>query len=118
MTVPKRNERVAPPAPPGGWELRYADKKAVDGWEELVRSVPHNLFRAYEALIHRPTEPTVHSRQQRLKGELGTRMIRGVNLEQWQYEVTGGGRIWYCPDPDQRIVWLTLAATGHPQQTD
>ena len=45
-------------------------------------------------------------------------MIRGVNLEQWQYEVTGGGRIWYCPDPDQRIVWLTLAATGHPQQTD
>jgi hypothetical protein len=116
--VPKRNERVSPPAPPGGWELRYADKAAVDGWEELVRSVPGNLLKAWEALSYRPDDPSNPDRQHRLKGELGGRMVGGRNLAQWQYEVSGSGRIWYCPDPARRIVWLALAATGHPRQTD
>ena len=57
-------------------------------------------------------------RQHRLKGELGSRVVGGRNLAQWQYEVSGSGRIWYCPDPARRVVWLTLAATGHPRQTD
>jgi hypothetical protein len=43
----------------------------------------------------------------RLKGTLGSRTVHGKVLEQWQYEVTSGGRIWYCPDPERRIVWLT-----------
>jgi hypothetical protein len=116
--VPKRNERVSPPAPPSGWELRYADKAAVDGWEELVRSVPGNLLKAWEALSYRPDDPSNPDRQHRLKGELGGRMVGGRNLAQWQYEVSGSGRIWYCPDPARRIVWLALAATGHPRQTD
>lgn len=56
-------------------------------------------------------------RQHRLKGAYATRDLRGVDLEQWQYELTTGGRIWYCPDPDSKTVWLTLAGTGHPWQT-
>ena len=115
--MPKRNDRVAPPAPADGWEVRYADKGAVDGWEELVRSVPNNLFRAWEAMTYRPEQPDRGGRQHRLKGELGSRMVDGRNLEQWQYEVTGGGRIWYCPDPTRKIVWLTYATTGHPKAT-
>jgi len=39
-------------------------------------------------------------------------------LEQWQYEVTGGGRIWYLVDDATRTVWLTYAGTGHPKATD
>ncbi|WP_279579520.1 hypothetical protein [Fodinicola feengrottensis] len=39
-------------------------------------------------------------------------------LEQWQYEVTSGGRSWYCPDPARRIGWITWAGTGHPKATD
>ena len=35
-------------------------------------------------------------RQHPLKGNLGTRCVNGEMLEQWQYEVTGGGRLWYC----------------------
>jgi hypothetical protein len=31
-------------------------------------------------------------------GSLGTRSVNGEMLEQWQYEVTGGGRLWYCID--------------------
>ena len=31
-----------------------------------------------------------------LKGSLGSRTVNGEELEQWHYEVTAGGRIWYC----------------------
>ena len=116
--MPKRNDRVAPPPPPGGWELRYQTKGAVDGWEELVRLVPKSVYRAFEALTLRPDDRSYSHRQHPLRGELGTRMIGSKTLAQWQYEVTGGGRIWYCIDPDERIVWLTSASTGHPRETD
>ncbi|WP_218002952.1 hypothetical protein [Nocardia asiatica] len=44
--------------------------------------------------------------------------LGGVELEQWQYEITGGGRIWYAIDDADRILYLTLAGTGHPRQTE
>ena len=37
-------------------------------------------------------------RQERVKGSLGTRSVDDVDLEQWQFEVTSAGRIWYCID--------------------
>jgi hypothetical protein len=39
-------------------------------------------------------------------------------LEQWQYEVMASGRIWYCPDPDKMIVWVTYASPAHPKGTE
>ena len=45
-------------------------------------------------------------------------MIGDKELEQWQYEVTGAGRVWYCPDPPERTVWLTDASVGHPKATE
>jgi hypothetical protein len=39
-------------------------------------------------------------------------------MEQWQYEVTAGGRVWYLVDRKARTVWLTHASTAHPQATD
>lgn len=115
---PSRGDRVAPPPPPGGWELRYADKQAVDGWEQIRRVASNNLFRAWYILSTTPVDPQNPERQHPLKGELGSRMVGGKNFDQWQYEVTGGGRIWYCPDPERRIVWVTLAKAGHPSATD
>ena len=44
--------------------------------------------------------------------------FKGQKLEQWQYEVTGGGRVWYCIDDESHRVLLTLAMTGHPKETD
>jgi hypothetical protein len=41
----------------------------------------------------------------------------GRDLPQWQYEVTGGGRVWYCDDDKQR-VWITRAGAGHPKATE
>jgi len=44
--------------------------------------------------------------------------VAGSALEQWQYEVTGGGRIWYAIDDARRTLWLTRAGAGHPKETD
>lgn len=39
-------------------------------------------------------------------------------MEQWQYEVTSGGRIWYGIDDAKRTIWMTHAGTGHPKATE
>ncbi len=57
-------------------------------------------------------------RQGRLKGSLGTVGVKGKPLEQWQYELTGGGRIWFAPDDEQRTVWVVLASLSHPKATE
>jgi hypothetical protein len=65
----------------------------------------------------RPKPP--RERHHQLKYALATRAYRGRILEQWRYEVTGGGRIWYLMiDDATRTVWLTYAGTGHPGTTD
>lgn len=33
----KRGDHVAPPAPPHGWEARFATSEAAKGWEDLFR---------------------------------------------------------------------------------
>ncbi|SDP62152.1 hypothetical protein SAMN04487905_106103 [Actinopolyspora xinjiangensis] len=114
----KRNDRVAPPGRPGGWEPRFATTDAAKGWEELCRQARSNTWEAWVVPTELPTEPENPTRQHRLRGSLGYRKIGQRELEQWQYEVTASGRIWYCPDPETRIVWVVHAGTGHPNITD
>jgi hypothetical protein len=111
----KKGDRVAPPAEPGHWLLKFASNAAAKGWEELNQQAPGNLWNAYEAIRTNPQPFPPTDRQHRLKGkELG--IIRG--LEQWQYEVTAGGRIWYLVDAEKKTVWIRHAGTGHPKATD
>lgn len=114
----KRGDRVAPPARPGGWEARFATSEAAKGWEQLCQVAKANTWEAWVVLTERPTQPENPGRQHRLRGELGTRVVSGTVLDQWQYEVTAGGRIWYCPDPERRIVWLVAASPAHPKRTE
>ncbi|MBA3489067.1 MAG: hypothetical protein H0T78_05885 [Longispora sp.] len=116
--TPKRGERVAPPAVSGEYTLRFANTDAVKGWEELCRQAPTNTRAAYEALRSDPTPHPAHERHHRLKFDLKWGKHDGKVLEQWQHEVTGGGRIWYLVDPDTHTVWLTYVGTGHPKATD
>jgi hypothetical protein len=114
--MPKRGDRVAPPPGPGAWDLRYGDSGAVEGWEHLCSQAPGPALTAWTALC---TDPRARSqRQHPLKGDFATRSIGGRLLDQWQYEITGAGRIWYCIDDERRVVHLTLAKVGHPRQTD
>jgi hypothetical protein len=114
----KRGDRVTPPGRPGGWEARYANTAAAKGWEELCQAAKSSTWEAFVVLTERPDNPENTSRQHRLRGSLATFEVRGKILDQWQYEVTGSGRIWYCPDPEARIVWVVHASPRHPKATE
>ena len=115
MSPGKRGDRVAPPKAPGHWDLRFGNSDAGKGWEELCRQAPGNTLKAWEAIRSEPQPYPQTDRHHRLKG-LDLATVKG--LDQWQYEVTAGGRIWYLVDPAKMIVWLTFAGTGHPKATD
>ncbi|MGQ0465762.1 MAG: hypothetical protein ACT4QG_10640 [Sporichthyaceae bacterium] len=114
--MPKRRDRVAPPPRPEGWDFRFATTEAATGWDQVCRTAPGNARTAWERITEDPR--TRDARQHPLKGSLGTRTVNGEPMEQWQYEVTSGGRLWFCIDDATRTVWLVAAAVGHPKATD
>jgi hypothetical protein len=114
--VPKRRERVAPPPAARGWDFRYATNDAAKGWEAICAAAPGNARTAWDRITTDPRQRD--TRQHPLKGSLGTRQVGARALEQWQYEVTAGGRIWYCIDDAARTVWMTDASPGHPKITE
>jgi len=112
----KRKERVAPPPATGGWDFRFATNDAVKGWEQICSAATSNARTAWERITGDPRH--TDARQHRLRGSLGERAVNGVELEQWQDEVTAGGRIWYRVDDDRQTVWMTDASVGHPKATE
>jgi hypothetical protein len=109
---------VAPPARPAEFDLRFANSEAVKGWEVLCHQAPGNTRTAFEAIRDDPSPMPPTERHHRLKHDLAWGTHGGVPLEQWQYEVTGGGRIWYLVNRETRTVWLVHAGPGHPKATD
>lgn len=102
--VPAPEGRWGTRASPGGWEPRFATSEAAKGWEELCRVAAAPMGDAWVAVAERPAR-----RQHRLRGRLAEREVGGRRLPQWQYEVPGEGRIWYCPDAERRVVWVVAA---------
>lgn len=76
------------------------------------------MWELWVILTERQTSPQNPKRQHRLRGKLADREVRGKSLQQWQYEVTASGRVWYCPDPEDRRVWVVSASVSHPKATD
>jgi hypothetical protein len=71
----------------------------------------------------RPCAPTRtqgrdNDRQHRLRGDLAIHRHSGRDMEQWEYEVTSGGRVRYAIDDANRTVWLIYASPRHPKDTD
>ena len=52
------------------------------------------------------------------RGDLASHRHNGRDLEQWEYEVTSGGRVRYIIDDEQQTVWLIYASPRHPKDTD
>jgi hypothetical protein len=109
---------VAPPPPPDGYALRYANTDAMKGWEELCQQAPANTRKAYEVIESDPCPTPPTTRHHQLKGALSTDVHGGQTLPQWQYEVTSGARIWYLVDHAARTCWMKHAGTRHPKQTE
>jgi hypothetical protein len=104
---------------PGAWRLIFNDNSAAEGWQDLCALAPGNMQGVYDHLSKDPRDRTSKAgRVCRLLGQLSTRDVKGSTLEQWQWEVTGGGRLWYCPDDPKRIVHIMRASVGHPKETD
>lgn len=114
---PKRLDRVAPPPVQDEWDIRFGETKAVTGWEDLCGLAETNSRDAFELMRSNP-RPCQDKRHCRLRGSLSTRMFRGRELEQWEIEVTGGGRIFYLVDDAEHTVWVVYAGVGHPRQTE
>ena len=108
-----RGEQIPRPRP---WLVRAADRRAFQGWQQVLTteqttSIEHGS--PLPAIPATSTSASIHLRE-----PLGVVKVAGSAIEQWQYEVTGGGRIWYAIDDDNRTLWITRAGTGHPKQTD
>lgn len=116
--TPERGDRAAPPPVGDEFDLRFANTEAANGWDHLARHVAGNLRRAFDKIRSAPRATDDPARHHRLKGTLGSSVWKGQTLERRQYEVTGGGRIWYLVDDANRTAWITHAGTGHPKATD
>jgi hypothetical protein len=114
----KKRRRVAPPPLPTEWDFTYLDMTAEEGWLQLCQQAPGPSRTAYEQIRREPRRRSDPDRQHRLRYEYSTKTIGGLVLEQWQYEVTGGSRVWYAIDDANRTVVMTHAGVGHPKQTD
>ncbi|MCP2317258.1 hypothetical protein APR12_002604 [Nocardia amikacinitolerans] len=111
----RKGDEVPRPRP---WRVVVHNLNAARGWSELLAQAPGNLDRAWTDITSDPRSVANPARQHRLKYDLGSVKVGGAVLDQWQYEITGGGRIWYAIDDENRTLYLTLAGTGHPRQTD
>lgn len=113
MTASRRR-----PAGRSEWELRFATGEAAQGWEALCQQAPANTAAAWHELRARSPLPAPTSRHHQLRGRLAYTAHRGVDMEAWQYEVTGAGRIWYLVDAANHTLWLRQAGAGHPKDTE
>lgn len=117
---PRRGDAVAPPPTGAEWAIHFATNEAAKSWDELVRTAPNNVRRAWDIMRADPGpgpgKPT--SRHHQLKGPLAYATHKGHTLPQWQIEVTGSGRIWYLFDEKSGTVWIQHTGTAHPRATD
>lgn len=111
----KRGDAVPRPKP---WQIILRNSQAARGWMELQRTALDALDRAWVEITANPRSMAQAHRQHRLHAGLGSVKLDNEELEQWQYEVTAAGRIWYLIDDENRTLWITKADTGHPGITD
>ena len=119
----KRGEKIPRPTKAHEYEIVFGSGAAERGWRDLRAVARNALADAWDYLTIHPTQHD-SARCYRLRGDAGVVIVNGVELPQWQYKVTNGGRLWYGveePDPKARRpgrVIITNAAPGHPNETD
>lgn len=114
---PKRGDRAAPPPVGDEWDVRFATSEAASGWEDLCAQAPGNTRWAWDLMRTSPGPPET-PRHSRLRGRLAVGEYGGRQLEQFEIEVTGAGRIFYLLDKDKHTVRIVRAAPGHPKSTE
>jgi hypothetical protein len=77
------------------------------------------MARVRERLIARPLDRSDNPRRlAKLKGKYRHKKIGDQTFDQWQYELSSAGRVWFCPDTSERKIWITKVALAHPKETE
>ena len=115
----RRSRGNEPPSDRAQWALRAASAAAAKEWERAKAAEPELLRAVAERLRERPLDRSDNpNRTHRLKPPLDAKRIGDRKLAQWQYELSGAGRIHYCPDVKARVVWITMVTLTHPRETE
>jgi hypothetical protein len=129
-----REQRIARPARTDEWEIVAADVGVADDWARWAQQEPNALAAVDDQLACNPTE--FSPRQKKLAGKTwGTGTYQGKTFDRWQYEATGGGRIFHFVDdptdggrrtperkgraakPRRRVI-IEALHPGHPKGTE
>lgn len=113
----KRGSQAIRPAKNHEWTIRYTSREVATGWENLCKQQPGVMATLYDQLTEDPRTVNNQERQGQMTGDLSTANHHGDSLEQWQYEVSKGGRVWYAINDTTRVVWITKASARHPNET-
>lgn len=89
-----------------GWTVLAHNSRVNKSWEALMKQSPENTRRCYEHHRARP--------MQRIRGRVfPMRHRRYRDRGAWEYELTGGDRVFYVPRSMDRTV-LVYYAGEHP----
>jgi hypothetical protein len=70
-------------------------------------------------LLLRPLDRSDNpNRTHQLRPPLAEKVIGGKRLPQWQHEISSSGRVFYCPDRTDGVVWVTKVDLARPKETD
>src|SRR3954451_5466740 len=82
------------------WIVVARNRRVLKAWQELLDRAPENTRECFRHLCSKPIA--------RVPGRvfpLRHRKYQGV----WEYEVTGGDRVFYIPNPEQKRVVVYYA---------
>lgn len=83
-----------------------------------MREAPNLMAAVRNRLRERPLDRSDNpGRTRRLQPPLERKRIGDRLLPQCQYEISAAGRVFYCPDAAERVVWVTRVDLGHPRET-
>ena len=88
------------------WTVFAYNRRVYKSWEKMMQRIPDSLERCLEDLCTQPMQ-RYPKRVFPLKG----RAYKGA----WEYEVTGGDRVFYVPNSETRQV-IIYYADEHPNQ--
>ena len=109
----KKKGSVPRPVKTSEFVIQLATIGAEGGWRDICATQKNAVADAWDRLTKTPLQSDTKCHQ--LKGELATFDRAGIKHARWQYELTGGARIWFYVDG--RTVNIVEVFTHHPNQT-
>ena len=104
---------VARPRKKAEYEIRFATRQAEKGWQDLLATQRNAVVDAWDFLTKTPCAESFTNHP--MKAELATVIRDGTAFTRWQYELTGGARIWFYVE--DWTVQLIDVHTRHPNET-